>query len=361
MKHLVLFLVLFPTLAFALEVDEKLTVRVVKTSESKKTVMINRGTEDGLVEGDHAKFIVTAGIVARGVIVKVSPTRSVWSIYRLVNADFIVNDSVMSIKITPAVKITKDETQSLVQEDTPTAVASGDPANLGIPLADGAQDISAAEAAMADTDLKALESDNSQLSSIVERNKELYGFINISALNSNTKTDTGDESYNNSQSFYHIGLGGELYSRKERDWYSRFSLVGEVALMRENSQGYNGVGVTNELTEFAFGVNWHPATLPSVANSFIPFVHGTFNIGMVKANYKQGANGGGIEESSANGSTNGFSVGVGYKFYTIKGFGARMMIDYYMRAEKYKEDDNQLTFNKKVSGPRLMVALSYRF
>lgn len=115
---------IFSFSAHALEVDEKLTVRILRTSETRKTVMVNRGTEDGLVEGDHAKFIVTAGIVARAVCVKISPTRSVWSVYRLVNADFIVNDSVMTIKISPAVKITKDETQSLVQEDTPTKVST---------------------------------------------------------------------------------------------------------------------------------------------------------------------------------------------------------------------------------------------
>ncbi len=79
MKKSLLLLLLVPFMAQALEVDEKLTVRILKTSESKKTIMINRGTEDGLVEGDHAKFIVTAGIVARAVSVRVSPTRSLLS------------------------------------------------------------------------------------------------------------------------------------------------------------------------------------------------------------------------------------------------------------------------------------------
>jgi len=359
MKYFIFLILLLPSLAWALEVDEKLTVRVIKTSESKKTVMINRGIEDGLVEGDHAKFIVTAGIVARAVCVRVSPTRSVWSIYRLVNTDFIVNDSVMSIKISPPVKITKDESQSLVQEDTPTNI-SGDPSNLGIPLADGAQDFNPADEKMISADMKALEDNNVPIS-IVERNKEVYGFLNISGLTANTKTDVGDQSFNNSQSFYHIGIGGELYPQKERDWYSHFSVVGEFALMRENSQGYNGAGVTNELTEFSFGLNWHPTKLPSLANEFIPFIHATFNIGTVKAAYKAGANNGTLE-SSANGATSGFSIGGGYKFYTFKGFGARMMLDYYMRTEKYKEDSNGTDiFNKNVAGPRLMMALSYRF
>lgn len=358
MKNILLLLLLLPSLALALEVDEKLTVRIVKISESKKTVMLNRGTEDGLVEGDHAKFIVTAGIVARGVVVKVSPTRSVWSIYRLVNADFIANDSVMSIKMTPAVKITKDESQALVQEDTPTKVASGDAATLGIPLADGAQDLSAsaADTAVSNTDLKSLE-DNDAPASIVERNMEIYGFLNLSALNGSTKDSTGNSSFSNSQAFQHIGFGGEYYAQNERTWYSHLSAVAEIALMKENSQSYNGGGITNDINEFSFGANWHPTKLPSVANEFIPYIHGTFNLGTVKSTTKGGL------ESSANGTTNGFSIGGGYKFYTLRGFGARFLLDYYVRAEKYKEDDSAVptAFNKTVSGPRLMFAFSYRF
>lgn len=359
MKFILALLLIVPTLAHALEVDEKLTVRIVKVSDSKKTVMLNRGTEDGLVEGDHAKFIVTAGIVARGVVVKVSPTRSVWSIYRLVNADFIVNDSVMSVKITPAVKITKDETQSLVQEDTPTKV-SGDPAALGIPLADGAQDLSAADQNVSNTDLKALE-ENEVPASIVEKNLEVYGFLNISGLTSNTKTDVGDSSYNNSQSFHHIGLGGEFYPRREREWYSRFSVTGDISLMRENSQSYLGSSVENDITEFSFGASWHPTKLPSLANELIPFIHGAFHMGTVKSTFKAGDNNG-ITDGDANGSTSGFSVGGGYKFYTFKGLGFRAMVDYYMRSEKYKEDQvTQSSYNKKVAGPRFMMAISYRF
>jgi hypothetical protein len=361
MKKLILALLLLPTLSLALEVDEKLTARIVKTSESKKTVMINRGTEDGLVEGDHAKFIVTAGIVARGMCVRVSPTRSVWSIYRLVNADFITNDSVMSIKITPPVKITKDESKALVQEDTPTNVST-DPTQLGIPLADGAQDLgtSAADASLNSADLKALEASDVP-SSIVERSKEIYGFLNISGLTSNTKTEVGDQSYNNSQSFHHIGLGGELYAQREREWYSRFSLVGGVALMRENSQAYNGAGVSNDITEFSFGTNWHPTKMPSVAGDFIPYLHASFHVGTVKSTYKKGSEVSSTEELEANGGTSGFSIGGGYKFYTFKGFGARVLLDYYLRQEKYKEDTLFNTHNKRVGGPRFMIALGYRF
>jgi hypothetical protein len=352
------FVLLFPILSFGLEVDEKLTIRLLKISESKKTVMVNRGTEDGIVEGDHAKFIVTAGIVARSVCVKVSPTRSVWSIYRLVNADFILNDSVMTLKITPPVKITKDETQAIVQEDTPSNV-SGDPANLGIPLADGAQDLNLASEKMSAADLKALEESQIPLS-IVEKNLEIYGLINISGLSSNSKTNVGDQSFNSSQSFHQIGLGVEYYPKKEREWFSNISLLGEFTIQKQDSQAYNGAGITNDVNEFSVGLNWHPTKAPSMVSEFIPYLHTSVNFGVVRSTYKAGTNTG-TPELSSSGKTSGFSIGGGYKFFTHKGFGARFIADYYVRSEVYQEDDLANVHNKKVGGPRLLLALSYRF
>lgn len=347
--------------AFALEVDEKLTVRIVRTSETRKTIMINRGTEDGLVEGDHAKFIVTAGIVARAVCVKVSPSRSVWSVYRLVNADFIVNDSVMSIKITPPVKITKDDSRALVQEDTPTRMGTGDPNALGIPLADGAEDLDKSIPLADDKDdLKSVA--NVGPSIIPEKNVEVFGILNISGLTTNTKTQTGTDSFNNSQSYHHIGLGGEFYPQKEREWYSHFSVIASANLMRLNNQAYNGSSSTNDVTEFSFGVNWHPTKLPSQTMAFIPYLHLSGNMGSVRSTYKSGKEGNGVvTDLAGNGGTQGFSAGVGYKFYTARGFGVRVLLDYYMRTERYKEDAQTDQFNKIVGGPRFMIGLGYRF
>lgn len=361
MKLLLALAALFITInAMALEVDEKLTVRVLKTSESRKTLMINRGTEDGLVEGDHARFIVTAGIVARAVCVKVAPTRSVWSIYRLVNADFIMNDAVMTIKITPPVKITKDETQALVQEDTPTKLPS-DPQAVGIPLAEGAQDFindgTAVDGAenISDGDLRGLED-----VTIVERNFEVFSFLNVSGLSSSTKGDVNDKKYSNSNSSHHIGLGGELYSRREREWYSRFSLLGAVNFIRTDSQSYNGFAATNAITEFTFGTNWHPGKMPSATYSFIPYVNLAFNIGSIRSSASGGIGTDG-DDISANGSTQGFQLGFGFKYYTREGFGARAVLDYYVRNENFKRDESDLSFDRYTAGPRFMVGLSYRW
>lgn len=361
MRIIFVFFTLFSLNTFALEVDEKLTTRIVRTSETRKTLMINRGTEDGLVEGDHAKFIVTAGIVARGVCIKVSPSRSVWSVYRLVNADFIVNDSVMTLKITPPVKITKDETKAIVEEDIPSSTGGGAPQELGIPLAEGADDLAKLENLPDNSqDLKSMISEGPV--SISEKDVEIFGVLNISALSSNTKTDSGSDSFNNSQSYHHIGLGGELYPRKEREWYSSFSLIGSVNLMKSDNQSYNGSGSTNDITEFSIGTNWHISKLPSVTMDFIPFIHLSFNVGSVNSTYTSGTEGNGTTtDLSATGGTQGFSVGYGYKFFTAKGYSMRALLDYYMRTERYKQDDQSDQFNKVVGGPRLMLGLGYRF
>lgn len=357
-----LFLILaalgFSLQAFSLEVDEKLTVRLLKVSESRKTLMVNRGTEDGLVEGDHARFLVTAGIVARAVCIKVAPTRSVWSVYRLVNADFIVNDSVMTIKITPPVKITKDDSQALVQDDTPTKLPA-DPQAVGIPLAEGAQDIVPGTDSMdgiSDGDIRGLED-----VTIVEKNFEVFSFLNISGLSAITKADVGDKKFSNSQSSHHIGFGGELYSRRERQWYSRFTLLGAVSLMRTNAQSYNGFSATNDITEFTIGTNWHPGKMPSATYQFIPFFHLGLNIGSVRSSVSQGLTATTTDDRTANASSNGFQIGFGYKYYTREGFGARAIVDYYARNEKFKRDEDDNSFDRTTAGPRFMMGISYRW
>jgi hypothetical protein len=355
MKLLALLVLILPFTVFGLEVDEKLTVRLIKTSESRKTVMVNRGTEDGLVEGDHAKFVVTAGVVARGVIVKISPTRSIWSIYRLVNADFIVNDSVMTIKITPAVKLTKDESQALIQEDTPSRVTPS--TELGIPLAEGAQDLTPGTESV--EDLKALT--ESEVLTLVERNREILGVVNISGLKSKSSTDSGSDSFNNSYAYHHIGIGGEFYPQREREWYSKFSLIGSVNIMRQDAQAYNGSSSTNDVTELMLGTNWHPTKLPSMVMEFIPFINLGVTMGTVKSSFTPGAENAGGPSYSSSGTTNGFVLGFGYKYYLAKGFGIRASLDYYTRNESYKADDLLNKHTRSIAGPRVMIGLSYRF
>ena len=126
-------------------------------------------------------------------------------------------------------------------------------------------------------------------------------------------------------------------------------------MMRLNSQSYNGTGTTNDVTDFEFGTNWHPTKLPSVTMEFIAYLHVGFSVGSVQSTYTAGNElNGASKELSASGMTQGFSAGFGYKYYTASGFGARVLLDYYLRSEAFKEDDAGNKFNRTVSGPLLL-------
>ncbi len=99
---------------FALEDDRRLIVRVLGVSATKKTILINRGREEGVKIGDHAKFSTPRdGYFARGVVSRVSPTRSVWSIYRTLKEGIIIENAVVTLKAASQVKLTKDESKAL--------------------------------------------------------------------------------------------------------------------------------------------------------------------------------------------------------------------------------------------------------
>ena len=113
----VLFFVVAITLlswpVLALEIDDTFLAKLLDTSASKRTVLINRGSELGLKLGDHAKISLPGHFVARAVVIKVAPTRSVWSVYRFLKKDKLIENTVYRLKIASPVKLTKDESKSL--------------------------------------------------------------------------------------------------------------------------------------------------------------------------------------------------------------------------------------------------------
>ena len=99
---------------FALENDKRMIVRILGVSSTKKTILINRGREEGVKMGDHGKLSTPKdGYFARGVVSRVSPTRSVWSIYRILNDKPLIENAVITVKAASEVKLTKDESKAI--------------------------------------------------------------------------------------------------------------------------------------------------------------------------------------------------------------------------------------------------------
>ena len=128
------FFLLFCFTTQALENDRRLIVRLLGLSTSKKTILINKGREEGIKIGDHAKFSNPVnGYFARGTVSRVSPTRSVWSLYRIIKPEALIENTVVTLKAASPVKLTRDESRaigilakSFEKIDDPTALEKGE-------------------------------------------------------------------------------------------------------------------------------------------------------------------------------------------------------------------------------------------
>ncbi len=109
-----LFIILVSSSTFAaLDLDTKLIARVLGVSDSKRTLLVNRGREHGLALNQHAKISLPSGVVARAVVVRNAPSRSVWSVYRFYAKDSITAKTVYTFKISSPVSLTTDESKAI--------------------------------------------------------------------------------------------------------------------------------------------------------------------------------------------------------------------------------------------------------
>lgn len=358
-KLCLLFLIFFFSLdLFALEIDEKLTTRIVRTSETRKTILINRGSEDGLIKGDHAKFYLSIGVVARGVLIKVSPARSVWSLYRIVNADYIKNDEVMKLKITAPVKITKDESRTLITDDTPSKINTSDPRDLGIPLADGADDLK--ESTKTTSNNMQFNETELYSTNLRNKNRELFGNFHYSSRTSEVTSSSTNSTFNATENNFIIDAGFEYYFPDESKWYSRLGIVGAFRLMRTSVQALEGTSSTENSSYFGFGVNWYPLTRPSKTYKLIPFGHFGFYLGSTQSAFQGGDSIRNFSDDVA-GSFTQISFGGGVKYFIHNAYGVMARFDYESRNDKFAQDVGNQNRSKISAGPRIFTGILYRF
>lgn len=381
------FILLIVGKSFALEVDEKLTFRILSTSSSKKTVLMNRGLEDGLAVGDHAKFFLTTGVIARAVIVKASPSRSIWSIYRLIDEAQIVPDKVLNLKIATPVKVTEDSTKSLQEEST----VEGDD-NISVPAEDAEEMREKSHPGLNKTkkeekdELEALEDETNGDSEKVkkksestskprsrismtehqmddlktfDKNFEIWGALGSLSLLSTTITVDGDsESYGGGTNSFDTSFGIEKYFADRDRWYYRFSLIGMGHMFNQTVQVSDKIRSSAKVFEYGGGITAHFVADPFAYDRVIGYTTFLFGVGSATSSTESD---GTTEDRS--GTCQFLSLGVGAKYYMHNGFGGRLGMDYYRRSESYDADEEGTlsAMNKTVGGVRVQLGLSYRF
>lgn len=419
-QFLVLIMMLVSLKSWGLAVDEKLPLRILKTSKSAKTILINRGLEDGLVVGNHAKFFLTKGVVARGVVVKASPTRTVWSLYRVIDARDIKADRVLNLKITTPVKLTEDPTKMLSNEDLPqynrgrlkyyndstipyyqgrvSPVYPGEPVPQyyynGLPVTKGGKDIDDLELRalvdgpkqeIEDYAFKGYDFDKGYVpygdrieeleSGIVRtenadyipdiknryylshRDWEINSSFHFNSLSSSVDTETETSQSSGDLSTLDISIGIDKYFPHTDGWWRKFSIGAFIHLADQTTAGIRDVSVDTSLFEYGLSVNWHLRD-PFEVDTFNPYATFTAGLGTVSDSYTENIED--FDSETLDGSATFFSFGGGIKYLTRHAFGFKGHIDYYRRGESYNFDDED-TITKVVSGPRLILGGFYRW
>lgn len=351
---------------YGLEIDEKLTLRILEVSQSKKTVLVNRGLEDGLVLGDHAKFFLTKGVVARGVVVKASPSRSIWSIYRIIDGDDIAKNNVLNIKISTAVRLTDDPTKSvndLASDDSELGepgdiVATKKSGQLSMNNSDDSEVsslLSDKEFTQAAPNISKEEKIEIVRSSKTNHGLEVYSLLSMSALSGTYTTETTEYDAKNSNMNFSIGL--------EKYFASSTSLLKNISLkiyysIADQSSGANGY-TTTRIDDMGAGLSYYFGNGPFQTNKMLYFAD--VNFGLTTATLTTTPVSGDVTELAGSGSH--ISFGLGAKYLFGKEFGAIAKLDYYQSTTSFEIEENSTIVNEDlaVAGPRVMMGLSYRF
>jgi hypothetical protein len=102
----------------ALEIDRILRFSILNVSSSKKTLLINKGKEDGLKKGDQAKFYRNEkSIIARAIVIKVSATRSLWSVFNYRFKKIIKKNVSLILTITKKILLTNDISKKVFKNE----------------------------------------------------------------------------------------------------------------------------------------------------------------------------------------------------------------------------------------------------
>lgn len=352
--RLLLIMAVLSVQTLGLEIDEKLTLRILELSSTKKTALINRGLEDGLVVGDHAKFFLTTGVVARGVVVKASPSRSVWSFYRLVNDEEIEKNKVMNLKIASAVKITEDPSKSLVEVKT---TRGSDRVKMVMDEKAQAENLSNDDM----DELKSLAegpSKENTYSKKTDRSLEVFGLLNFTSLSGDF--DDGTATTTTSASSLDFSAGIEKFFPTSSSFLKNMSVYG-FATKRSSTSG-GELETTVDWTEFGAGVSYYFYNLPHEVQKVV--FYGTSSFALGSASYTVEAAEGSSVPSSVNndltGSSQFLSFGVGSRYLLSNNFSAIGLVDYIQSSTSFDTDEGD-TSVLTVSGPRVRVGMAYRW
>jgi len=291
-------------------------------------------------------------------MMKSSPARSVWSLYKVNDDKLLEEQKVLNLKKTNTVKLTDDPSRFIEDSLNQELLANPIKNDKGIPIEGKAGDEEEKEEFI--TYLS--EANKSKEVYYSKRSWELWSMFDLSFLNSSSDVNSrtsgnGSTAVTGDQKSIDIVIGLEKYFIHSPYWYSRFSFYPLFQYYKKDSTTLEGDTIKMNFFAFGGGLNFFPLAKPNVNNSFIPYFGGSFGFGVINEVFVSSVNS--QLDTDVKGRLNFFTVGIGAKYFVSWGLGMRMALDYYQRAETYQFEDGDNS--KKINGPRLLVGLSYRW
>lgn len=352
---------------WALDIDEKLTFRILQTSDTKKTILMNRGLEDGLVVGDHAKFFITTGVFARAVVIRVTPSRSVWSIYRIVKPGQIQRDKVANLKISSPVKVTNDRSKSLAptypqggsrQMGEPVDISRSRPARTSNVMASSSMD----EQSELDSIKSTSFSSNHEAEHPATPSKILAKNMafNISGGYNMVSGTYDNDGASSDADLSAIALAGEyeFLFPKSSEFIQKFSVKAVLGRV----SGSTGIAdSTYSSIDIGGAVNFHIRN-PLATNRFIPYLEIGGGLSFTSlSDIPQSV--GSSSTDNLSGSGTYFNFGGGVKYTMDSGFGFFGKADYLVNSSTYTIETTTETIENTfdISGFRVVGGAYYRF
>ena len=186
------------------------------------------------------------------------------------------------------------------------------------------------------------------------RSTEFTALISWSSLSLTEETNIENtDSTTSSVSSLSVGFSFERYFPEDDGIWRRISLLAFLDLSNATSESDNAnvEDTSTSKTTFGGGLNYHFSD-PYKFEHMIFFISG--KLGYVKAD----ASTGGIDTT---GTGLQMSGGIGIKFYTLSGFGMRLLLDLHSESVKTtnSSDDTETTITS--TGPKIYAGMSYRF
>ncbi len=335
-----LFLISFQNI-LASEIGEKFEVSILDASESKRTILLNRGLSSGLTIEEHANFYDDLGPIAKGVAIKVSPMRSVWALYTVENATKISPNTQIKIKISAPVKLTVDQSKMIRP-----AIALSDQQKFSTSRDAGVFFDKLSPEIKDEFEKKQKEETKNRNVPFVERAHEFWGILDFSFFNTSLKRE-GSRTEASSSLSLNYKIGYEYYLDK---FIKQLSL--DIFFKEEYGTYLTGNSQKTRLNflEFGVGPNWHFYNDPMLYGEVIAFTYFHFGGGLIDSK---------AISTDSNGTTSTIAIGVGGKYYLSSGIGLRLILEYSYSNRYFIVDS--IAQNEAISGVKSYIGFSYRF